>query len=123
MPCRTSLPASLSMTNAEIAAVFEQIADLLEFQGANPFRIRAYRTGARAIGDLPEAVDDILTDDKRELTDLAGIGKDLAQQKIHWQHHQPDSTIYKLHPPEDDSRYRQESHISKEDFDQIIHIR
>ena len=27
------------MTNHEIAAVFEQIADLLEFQDANPFRV------------------------------------------------------------------------------------
>ena len=42
------------MTNAEIADVFDQVADLLEFQGANPFRIRAYRKGARAIRDLPE---------------------------------------------------------------------
>ena len=29
--------------NADIAAVFEQIAELLELQGANPFRVRAYR--------------------------------------------------------------------------------
>ncbi|MGA2033236.1 MAG: helix-hairpin-helix domain-containing protein, partial [Thermoguttaceae bacterium] len=35
------------MTNAEIAAVFEQVADLLEFQGANQFRVRAYRNAAR----------------------------------------------------------------------------
>ena len=34
------------MTNHEIAAVFEQVADLLEFQGANTFRVRAYRNAA-----------------------------------------------------------------------------
>ena len=38
--------------NADIAAIFEEIADLLEIEGANPFRIRAYRNAARTIGDL-----------------------------------------------------------------------
>ena len=66
------------MTNAEVAAVFEEIADLLEFQGANPFRIRAYRNGARAIHDLPESVEQIVGDPGSELTDVEGIGKDLA---------------------------------------------
>jgi DNA polymerase (family 10) len=68
------------MSNAEIAAVFEQIADLLEFQGANPFRVRAYRSGARAIRDLPEAVEDVLASEDRHLTDVSGIGKDLADK-------------------------------------------
>jgi DNA polymerase (family 10) len=36
--------------NAQIAAVFEEIADLLEVQGENPFRIRAYRNAARTVG-------------------------------------------------------------------------
>ena len=68
------------MTNADIANVLEQIADLLEFQGANPFRIRAYRNGARAINDLPESVEDVVADPDRRLTDIAGIGKDLADK-------------------------------------------
>ena len=33
------------MTNTKIADAFEQVADLLEFSGANPFRVRAYRNG------------------------------------------------------------------------------
>jgi len=66
------------MTNAQIADVFDQIADLLEFQGANPFRVRAYRAGARAIRDLPMAVSSILADETQALTDVPGIGKDLA---------------------------------------------
>lgn len=33
----------MPVVNADVAAVFNQIADLLELQGANPFRIRAYR--------------------------------------------------------------------------------
>ncbi|MHC4400008.1 MAG: DNA polymerase/3'-5' exonuclease PolX [Planctomycetota bacterium] len=68
------------MSNAEIAVVFDQIADLLEFQGANPFRVRAYRNGARAIKDLPESVEDMLNDPDRKLTDVPGIGKDLAEK-------------------------------------------
>jgi DNA polymerase (family 10) len=68
------------MTNAEIAAVFEQIADLLEFQGANPFRVRAYRNGARAIHDLAEPAEELVSTPDRQLTDIPGIGKDLAEK-------------------------------------------
>ena len=35
--------------NVEIARVFDEVADLLEIQGANPFRVRAYRTAARTV--------------------------------------------------------------------------
>lgn len=66
------------MTNAQIADVFDQVADLLEFQGANPFRVRAYRAGSRAIRDLQAAVSSILADETQALTDVPGIGKDLA---------------------------------------------
>ncbi len=66
------------MNNAKIAAIFDQVADLLEFQNANPFRVRAYRKGARTIRDLGEPVAAILADPERDLTDIEGIGKDLA---------------------------------------------
>lgn len=68
------------MTNAEIADVFGQIADLLEFQDANPFRVRAYRNAARTIRELPESAEEILADPSRKLTDISGIGKDLAEK-------------------------------------------
>lgn len=68
------------MTNQEIAAVFEQIADLLEYQSANPFRVRAYRNGAKKIGELTEPLAAIEADESRSLTDLEGIGKDLADK-------------------------------------------
>ncbi len=68
------------MTIGDISAVFEEIADLLEFTGANPFRVRAYRNGARAIHDLGEPVERIVADGARSLTDLEGIGKDLADK-------------------------------------------
>ncbi|MCA9262456.1 MAG: DNA polymerase/3'-5' exonuclease PolX [Planctomycetales bacterium] len=66
------------MTNKEIAATFETIADLLEFTDANPFRVRAYRNGARTIAELDEPITSILQDASRQLTDISGIGKDLA---------------------------------------------
>ena len=68
------------MTNREIAAVFEQLADLLEFQSANPFRIRSYRNGARKIADLNEPLATIVADPERALTDIDGIGKTLAEK-------------------------------------------
>ncbi len=70
------------MTNDRIADTFDQIADLLEFQNANPFRVRAYRNGARIIRDLPERLSAIVEDDQRQLTDLDGIGKDLAEKIV-----------------------------------------
>ena len=66
------------MTNAEIAAVFEQVADLLEFKDSNPFRVRAYRNAARTVRDLPESMAEIAADPQRSLTEISGIGKDLA---------------------------------------------
>jgi len=67
------------VTNTEIAAVFEQLADLLEFQGANPFRIRAYRTAARTIGNMVEPLAQWL-ESGRDLRELPGIGDDLAEK-------------------------------------------
>ncbi len=68
------------MDNAAIAAVFEELAELLEFRGENPFRIRAYQNGARAIRDLDEPIRHIATDPQRDLSALAGIGKTLAEK-------------------------------------------
>jgi len=68
------------MNNAQIASNFEQLADLLEFQGANPFRIRAYRNAARTIADFTESIADIVHDTQRKLTEISGIGTDLAEK-------------------------------------------
>jgi len=70
------------MTNREIVAVFEQLADLLEFQGANLFRIRSYRNGARKIADLSEPLSAIVADEERQLTAIEGIGKTLAEKIV-----------------------------------------
>ena len=63
--------------NAEIAALFDQTADLLELRGDNPFRIRAYRRAARTIDGLPQSVRTMLSEGQ-DLAELPGIGKDLA---------------------------------------------
>jgi DNA polymerase (family 10) len=63
--------------NADIAVIFEEIADLLEIQGANPFRIRAYRNAARIVGELSQEVSR-LQEKGEDLTELPGIGDDLA---------------------------------------------
>jgi len=68
------------MTNSQIAELFGQVTDLLEFQGANPFRVRAYRNATRKIHDLPEPITAIVQDESRQLTDIDGIGKDLAEK-------------------------------------------
>lgn len=63
--------------NADIAAVFEEIADLLEIQGDNPFRIRAYRNAARQIQSLGAPAADMVARGE-DLTELPAIGTDLA---------------------------------------------
>lgn len=63
--------------NADIAAIFEEIADLLEIQGSNPFRIRAYRNAARVVSELPEELSHLI-ERGEELPKLPGIGQDLA---------------------------------------------
>jgi len=67
----------MPVLNAEIAAMFDQTAELLEIEGANPFRARAYRRAARTIEALPQSVTSMMAAGK-DLTDLPGIGKDLA---------------------------------------------
>jgi DNA polymerase (family 10) len=63
--------------NSEIAAMLEQLADLLEIEGANRFRVRAYRNAAREVANLPREAADMLAEGKN-LADLPAIGDDLA---------------------------------------------
>ena len=74
------MPYHGGMTNRDVADAFDEIADLLEVQNANPFRVRAYRNAARRIGDLGEPVASIVADPDRDLTELEGIGADLAEK-------------------------------------------
>jgi DNA polymerase (family 10) len=67
----------MPVQNAEIAAMFDQTADLLEIKGENQFRVRAYHRAARTIDGLPQSVRSMLSAGA-DLTELPGIGKDLA---------------------------------------------
>jgi DNA polymerase (family 10) len=67
-----------AVENAEVARLFREMADVLEVEGANPFRVRAYRTAARTVEGLPESVDAIARTTPKRLAELPGIGKDLA---------------------------------------------
>ena len=58
------------MQNAAVVKIFEELADLLEIQNANPFRVRAYRNAARMLGGLPESLAEIAADPNRSLEDL-----------------------------------------------------
>jgi len=63
--------------NADIAAVFSEIADRLEIEDANPFRVRAYRNAARMVGELGRSVRTMI-EQGGDLDALPGIGPDLA---------------------------------------------
>jgi DNA polymerase (family X) len=67
----------MAVRNSDIVDMFNEMADLLELEDANTFRIRAYRQAATTIGDLGRGVDQMLDDDE-DLSKLQGIGKDLA---------------------------------------------
>jgi DNA polymerase (family X) len=68
------------MENVEIAHLLNQYADLLEIQGADLFRIRAYRNAAHTIESLSQPIVQLLDEDK-DLTKLKlpGIGKGMAE--------------------------------------------
>jgi DNA polymerase (family 10) len=67
----------MTVRNDRIAAVFDEIADLLELQDANPFRVRAYRNAARTLVSWPEEMAEWAAQ-KRDFDDLPGVGEDLA---------------------------------------------
>ena len=67
--------------NTDIAGIFDEIADFLEIEGENPFRIRAYRNAARTVSGLGSELKDMVAQEE-DLTRLPGIGKELTA-KIH----------------------------------------
>lgn len=68
------------LSNAEIADVLDEVADLLEFQGANAFRVRAYRNGARAIRNHTQTIAQLVLTDPAQLRDIDGIGDSVAEK-------------------------------------------
>jgi DNA polymerase (family 10) len=70
------------MTNSEIADAFDLIGDILDFQAANPFRVRAYRNGARTVRDYHEPLASLAAEGKDRLKQIASIGDDLAAKIV-----------------------------------------
>lgn len=64
--------------NAEIAQIFEQMAGMLSILDENPFKIRAYKKAALNILELDENIEDRV--EKDDVTDIPGVGKDLASK-------------------------------------------
>lgn len=66
-------------TNEHVANIFEEIATLLESQGASPFRVNAWWNGARAVRALPRPIGDVFREQGRQgLDDIPHIGRGLA---------------------------------------------
>ena len=70
------------MKNKELADLFEKMADILEFKGENPFKIRAYRKASRILGDLTQDIGEITESGK--LKDVPGIGEGMAQKIVEY---------------------------------------
>ena len=68
----------LKVTNRQIAEVFASIADMIEGQNGNPYRVQAYRNAARGVLDLPEPVANIL--ERGEALPVAGLGERLRSR-------------------------------------------
>ncbi len=71
----------MPISNETIATRLEEIADLLEIEGENPFRIRSYRNAAREVRDLPGPIAD-LVEGGFDLTELRGIGEGIAKKIV-----------------------------------------
>ncbi len=69
----------MHVVNTDIESLFRKVADLLDIQNANPFRVRAYRNAAVTIGRLSENVADMVSRNE-DLTELPGIGPDLSKK-------------------------------------------
>src|SRR3954447_21165059 len=68
------------LTNAQIAAAFEELADLYELDGAVQYRVIAYRNAARTVRDSAVSVAALARDGK--VTELPNIGKTLEEKLI-----------------------------------------
>jgi DNA polymerase (family 10) len=71
----------MPIRNTDIAGIFDAIADCLEIEGDNPFKIRAYRNASRTIRGLGLELKETVAGGK-ELTGLPGIGKELAAKIV-----------------------------------------
>jgi len=66
------------MKNTEIVKVFQDVADLLELKGENPFKIRAYQRVARSIEHLPVEIEQLVAEDR--LKEIPGVGEAITNK-------------------------------------------
>ena len=66
------------MISIKIAKIFEDLADMLEIKGENPFRIRAYRKAARNIRTLTNELEKFA--DEGRLEQIPGIGEGMKEK-------------------------------------------
>ena len=66
------------METEEVVEVLEEIAHLLEIQGANPFKVRAYTNGARALEQAEDSVETLVAEER--LGELEGFGDALTEK-------------------------------------------
>jgi DNA polymerase (family 10) len=64
------------MKKEEVSAILEEIGFLLELQGENPFKVRAYYNAARAIKGLEGSLEEVVQ--QGELKRIKGIGEALS---------------------------------------------
>lgn len=69
----------MALSNSEIADLFDQLADLLDIEGENPFRVRAYHNAARTIRSQPKSLAEMIAAGE-DLTELPGIGEAIAKK-------------------------------------------
>lgn len=69
------------MENLDIARTLTLLADLLEIQGANPFRVRAYRNAVNTVNGLSKPLA-TMVEEGEDLTELPGIGKNVAAHVV-----------------------------------------
>lgn len=85
----------MTISNVEIATIFEQLAHLLEIQGENPFKIRAYENAAREIRNMASSLSQMVKD-KIDISKLPTIGEHIALKIIEIVHTGKLSKLEKL---------------------------
>src|SRR6266568_3402856 len=73
------------MENREIAAVFEDISNLMRIIQDDPkwtFKAAAYDRAKRSIESYPQRLEDLVRDPQRKLTEIPGIGEDIAKKIV-----------------------------------------
>lgn len=78
LPCGVAVGGLVLMNKAQIAEILESIAALLELKGENPFKVRAYQSGARALDSLERDLGEVIAEEG--LGEVPGIGKALVEK-------------------------------------------